>query len=612
MSRPVLVTGAAGFAGGHLLEQLERDREPMVAWSRRRCRRRRTVCAGCGSTCSIDSAVARALEEVDAAAVYHLAGSAHVAQSWHDTFGTFQGNVLATHHLFEGLRGNQARPRVLVACSAYVYAPQPRPIRENDEVRPASPYATSKLAVEMLAERAWQEDGIPVIIARAFNHIGPRQDPSFVAASIARQIALIEAGRFEPVLTLGNLEPKRDLTDVRDTVRAYTALLDRGEPGQPYNVCSGRAIAVGELVTRWSLARGNKCASSRIRSLSAKRSSAPGRRPQPHHRGDRLDSRIPFEQTVHDLLHYWRATSTRCRAATVTLFRLAVKSSTRPWRLRCSCSSVAGSRRARHRGTGLQRVRLTEGCAGDHARDRRARSKERHPLIPVSVLALVLTFRERLDIVAGAWAIMAFGDGFATVAGTTMNGARLPWNPRKSWNGLLAFVVAGSVGGVALMMWVAPAISPMPAHAFVVVAPIVAAIVAGFVETIPIRLDDNISVPATAGAVLWLAGQVDQAALAVARRAGRRRRQPAGCPYGVARRCGDAGWRRPRGLFARCSYTSVAILAGHRRVGCRAHPDDCGVADGPRRKQALRLRRNERAARHGNVVANCGVGRSPV
>lgn len=307
MPRPVLVTGAAGFAGSHLLEQLERDRVPVVAWTRGPLPAAPNGVQWMRIDLLDRSAVARALAEVSPAAVYHLAGSAHVAQSWRDTRGTFEGNVLATHHLFEGLRRLADKPRVLVACSAHVYAPQPRPIREDDELRPASPYATSKLAVEMLAARVWREDGIPAIIARAFNHIGPRQDPSFVAASIARQIALIEAGRLEPVLTMGNLEPKRDLMDVRDTVRAYAALLDRGEPGQPYNVSSGHGIAVGELVHAL-ITRARR----EVRIEQDPTRFRPNDPPLLVGDHSRLTAatgwtpRIPFDQTADDLLEYWR------------------------------------------------------------------------------------------------------------------------------------------------------------------------------------------------------------------------------------------------------------------------------------------------------------------
>ena len=106
----------------------------------------------------------------------------------------------------------------------------------------------SKLAQEMVALRAAEHDGLDVIVARAFNHIGPRQSPAFVASSLAKQIALIETGRLEPTLFVGNLDPRRDLTDVRDMVRAYRALVDRGTRGLAYNVCRGEALSVRELI----------------------------------------------------------------------------------------------------------------------------------------------------------------------------------------------------------------------------------------------------------------------------------------------------------------------------------------------------------------------------
>ena len=126
---------------------------------------------------------------------------------------------------------------------------------------------------------------------------------------------------------------------------------------------------------------------------------------------------------------------------------------------------------------------------------------------PLSVLLLVLAFPMRLDIVAAAWGVMAFGDGFATLAGRSVGGRRLPWNPEKSWAGLIAFVLAGSVAAVALSLWVAPAVTPNPPILFSVWAPVIAAIVAGLIETLPIGVDDNLSVPAIAGAVLWFVAQ---------------------------------------------------------------------------------------------------------
>ena len=125
---------------------------------------------------------------------------------------------------------------------------------------------------------------------------------------------------------------------------------------------------------------------------------------------------------------------------------------------------------------------------------------------PLSILTLVLLFRSRLDIVAAAWGVMAFGDGFATLVGTRVGGRTLPWNRRKTWSGLAAFVVAGGAGATALSVWVAPAIAPPPSLSFLIWTSAAGAIVAGLVETLPIGLDDNISVPAAAAATVWFCG----------------------------------------------------------------------------------------------------------
>lgn len=132
---------------------------------------------------------------------------------------------------------------------------------------------------------------------------------------------------------------------------------------------------------------------------------------------------------------------------------------------------------------------------------------------PLALFALVITFRERLDIVAAAWAVMAFGDGAATLVGTQVGGQRLPWNPDKTWSGLIAFALAGSAAAVALSVWVAPAIVPVPAWFFTWLAPIAAALAAALAETIPIKLDDNLTVPFVAGLTLAAAAALDPVAL---------------------------------------------------------------------------------------------------
>ncbi len=264
----VLVTGAAGFVGSHLIELLEQDATPIVAWLRPGTE---PLLRGSRVTwhpveLHDRDAVAAAIDACTPSQIYHLAGMPHVGDSWGHVHETFASNVLGTHHLFDALRRASLQPRVLITSSATVYSPAPHAIRESDPVNPNSPYGTSKLAQEMVSKRAWEDDGIPALIARAFNHVGPRQSPAFVAPSIAKQIAEIEAGRREPVMLMGNLEPQRDIMDVRDTVRAYRAMMRSARPGVPYNVCAGTPTRIQALVDLFvAQARACRSRSSRIR-----------------------------------------------------------------------------------------------------------------------------------------------------------------------------------------------------------------------------------------------------------------------------------------------------------------------------------------------------------
>ena len=195
-----------------------------------RLRRREPGSRGRPSTCSTRQAVHRAIADVRPTTVYHCAGAAHVGMSWGDTARTLAINVRGTHNLLEGLRRAGLAARVVIPGSAMVYAAADRALTEDDPLVPRSPYALSKLAQEMEGVRA-NLDGLHVTIARAFNHMGPRQDPFFAASGFARRIADIEAGRWEPEIAVGNLDARRDLTDVRDTIRAYRLILERGTPG---------------------------------------------------------------------------------------------------------------------------------------------------------------------------------------------------------------------------------------------------------------------------------------------------------------------------------------------------------------------------------------------
>jgi uncharacterized protein (TIGR00297 family) len=140
-------------------------------------------------------------------------------------------------------------------------------------------------------------------------------------------------------------------------------------------------------------------------------------------------------------------------------------------------------------------------------------------LYPLSVLLLILVFETRLDIVAAAWGVLAFGDGFATLVGQRFRGQQIPWNREKTIAGTFACATCGGIGAVALSLWTRPAVAPPPSLAFVIAAPLVAALVAALVETLPVRLDDNISVPMTAAAVLWYASLTTADAAAASRAA---------------------------------------------------------------------------------------------
>lgn len=243
-----IVTGAAGFAGRHLVDRL-RTRGPVLGWCRPGSRPTEAPGVTWQPVDVLDrTAVSRAIADAGPARLYHLAGAPHVATSWHNVVGHLQTNVMGTHHIIDAVRTHARSCRVLVVSSAQIYAPLDGPIGETAPLRPSNPYGLSKLAQDQIAIRAAEDDHLDVVVARPFNHIGPGQQPAFAVSHFARQIALIEAGRAAPILHVGNLDARRDMTDVRDVAAAYVRIMDAGSAGRPYNVCSGRVSSMRDLL----------------------------------------------------------------------------------------------------------------------------------------------------------------------------------------------------------------------------------------------------------------------------------------------------------------------------------------------------------------------------
>lgn len=309
-----LVTGAAGFAGGHLVEALvaaghetwaadvaalaEGSAPPGAA------ARRRTLDVTDAEACR--ALVAEAAPDW----VFHLAGIAHVREAEAAPGRALAVNFGGSRHVLEACLSAAPRSRVLLVSSGEVYGSVPTgrlPVTEDEPLRPGTLYAVSKAAAEMAAHHAAAR-GLAMVVLRPFNHIGPGQADTFVASAFARQIACVEAGLQEPVLRVGNLEAVRDLTDVRDTVRGYVRAAEAGRPGAVYNVTSGRPVRMRELLdTLVSLCRRPVAVEqdpARMRPVDV---------PVFHGSGERLARDTGFRagldlrRTLGDVLDYWRA-----------------------------------------------------------------------------------------------------------------------------------------------------------------------------------------------------------------------------------------------------------------------------------------------------------------
>ncbi len=314
--RRVLVTGVTGFAGSHLVDSmLERgdvDIWGILRWRSRteniehfRDRIRLIECDLRDAESTRD-----ALERIRPEWIFHLAAQSYVPTSWNAPTESLTTNVLGQLHIFEGCRRIGLTPRIQIACSSEEYGmvyEDELPIKESNPLRPLSPYAVSKVTQDLLAYQYFMSYRTDVVRTRGFNHEGPRRGPVFVASDFAKQIADIERGLKPPVIHVGNLEARRDFTDVRDMVRAYWLALEKGEPGEVYNICSGKAWRIRDvldlLLTMTKLKIEVRQDPKRLRPSDV-----------PVLMGDhsRFSARtgwqpaIPFEKTLADMLEFWR------------------------------------------------------------------------------------------------------------------------------------------------------------------------------------------------------------------------------------------------------------------------------------------------------------------
>jgi GDP-4-dehydro-6-deoxy-D-mannose reductase len=321
MSTRVLITGATGPVGSalaaellarpdievHIFKRWRSDTRPLAALLDRLQFHEGDI--------EDPYAVAAAVRNAAPDIVYHLAAQSYPSASWDAPMATLRVNVEGTTNLLEAVRANAPRARVHIAGSSAQYGivdPRDVPIAESHPMRPGSPYGVSKVAQELLGLQYHDSYGMHVIVTRSFNHVGPHQGDRCSIQTFCRQMALIEAERQAPAIMVGNLEPRRDFTHIADVARALWLLMERGRPGTTYNLCSGRATRIGDIVALVQ-ARGRvpttvQVDPARLRPVD-----------EPVLQGDNTrlradtgwEAQVGMEQIVDELLAYWRAQITR-------------------------------------------------------------------------------------------------------------------------------------------------------------------------------------------------------------------------------------------------------------------------------------------------------------
>ena len=313
----VLITGITGFAGSHLAEYILAEHPGVRVFGLVRWRSRMDNIAQIRDKIELHEAdlkdiisLKKALAQIKPDRIFHLAAQSFVPASWKLPVETFAINALGQINLFEAVLSLKLDPRIQIAGSSEEYGhvnPDEVPMKETNPLRPLSPYAVSKVAQDLLAYQYFMSYGMKTVRTRGFNHTGPRRGDVFVTSNFAKQIAEIEKGKKKPVIHVGNLEAKRDFTDVGDMVRAYWLAADKGEAGEVYNIGSGKTMAMKDMLDiLLSLSKAKvkvQVDPDRLRPSDVPILYSDCRK---FVSLTKWKPRIPLEKTFKDLLDYWR------------------------------------------------------------------------------------------------------------------------------------------------------------------------------------------------------------------------------------------------------------------------------------------------------------------
>lgn len=311
-----LITGITGFAGSHLadycLEQDGVDVYGIIRWRSRTENIEHLMGKITLLECDLrDAASTRdVIEKVRPDYIFHLAAQSFVPTSWHAPTESLVTNVVGQLNIFEAVRKTDIKCRIQIACSSEEYgmvAEDELPIREDAPLRPLSPYGVSKVGQDLLGYQYYMSYKMDIVRTRAFNHTGPRRAPVFVVSDFAKQIAAVERGLRDPVMYVGNLDSKRDFSDVRDVVRAYYLSLEKGKSGEVYNICSESTWRIGDMLDKL-LSMSNvkiqiKQDPSRLRPSDVPRLLGDCSK---FKKDTGWEPTIPFDTTLKDMLDYWR------------------------------------------------------------------------------------------------------------------------------------------------------------------------------------------------------------------------------------------------------------------------------------------------------------------